>query len=231
VLTSYLLEKRKDNNKNIILLVCYIGVFFLLWTLHAFYISPPLKAQHSLLYTCDIFKLLIWVLPVFVYLKYGKVDTLAYLKLKGSTNNAIKWTMLISLILIGYQFAGRIILEQGIKFNPFFDLNTWIKGVLLVGITEEITFRGFFLQEIAKHMNFKSANIITSILFLLIHFPGFFATHQFPPGIFLKIGLFLFIFIFGVIEGYVLKKTNSLWACIIIHSINDFVAFSLGSPL
>jgi len=229
LLPSYLITKMKiDNKANIRFLISYIGAFFLLWTLYAFYISPPLKLQHSALYTFDIFKLLIWVAPVFIYLKYKRIDALVYLKLKAPTKNAIKWTILISFIFIIYQIIGTLVVSQQIRFNPFFELHYWIKGVLLVGITEEIAFRGFFLQEIAKHIDFKLANILTAILFLLIHFPGFFATHHFPPGVFLKICTFSFIFIFGIIEGYVLKKSESLWACIVIHSITDFMANSLG---
>lgn len=217
----------KDKNAKILL--CYMGIFFLTWTVYAFFIAPSLKQQHSLLYSLDVFKLLIWVLPVFIYLKHIKEDAFIYLKLKGQTCDVIKWTVFVSLILIIYQFVGRLITFQAINFNLLFDLDKWIKGVILVGFTEEILFRGFFLGEIAKYVTFGYANIITSILFLLVHFPGWIAVNHFPPGIFLKICLFAFIFIFSIIEGYVLKKTGSIWSCIAIHSINNFVSFSLGA--
>jgi len=99
----------------------------------------------------------------------------------------------------------------------------------LVGFTEEILFRGFFLQRIASYTKFEFANIITAILFLLIHFPGWIALNALPTGVFLKIALFSFILIFSIVQGYVFKKTESLWVCIVIHSINNFVSYSLGS--
>lgn len=223
---SFLELKGKLKNEKVFL-IGYIGLFFLVWTLYAFFVSPTLKAQHSPLYLYDVFKLLIWVLPAFVYLKLEKIDTLAYLKLKGRTNNAIKWTILISLAFVVYQLLGRLVISQEITFNPFFSLEKWIKGVILGGFTEEILFRGFFLQKIAKYIKFKFANIITAIIFLLIHFPGYFAMHQIPSGIFPKVALFSFLFLFSIVEGYVLRKSGSLWTCIVIHSITNFTSFSL----
>ena len=124
--------------------------------------------------------MLIWTLPVFVFLKYEKTDALSYLKLKINGKNCIKWVALISLAFVCYQIIGYLVVLQEIKFNPFFDLDKWIKGVILVGFTEEILFRGFFLQRIASYTRFEFANVITAILFLLIHFPGWFALNEFP---------------------------------------------------
>jgi membrane protease YdiL (CAAX protease family) len=221
-------DKMHNQNYEIIYFMCYIGMLFLAWTLYTFFVSPNLNMQHSPLYSYDVFKLLIWVLPIFAYLKYEKVNVLTYLKLKGQTNNAIKWTILVSLIFIVYQLLGRLAISQEIRFNLFFGLDKWIKVVLLAGFTEELLFRGFLLQKIAKYIHFEFANIITAIFFLLIHIPGLFVTHQFPTGIVLKISLFSFLFIFSIIEGYILKKSGSLWACIVIHSINNFMDCSLG---
>lgn len=210
-------------------LIGYVGIFFSLWTLYVFKISPFLKMQYPEFYLYNVFKLLIWTLPVFAYLRYENKDTLTYLKLRAVTKAGVKWAFFISLAFIAYQFIGKILILQPIKFNIFFDADKWIKGVILVGFTEEILFRGFFLQKIATYTKFGFANIITSLLFLLIHFPGWLALNALPAGIFLKIALFAFIFIFSIVQGYVLKKTESLWVCIVIHSINNFMSYSLGA--
>jgi hypothetical protein len=146
----------------------------------------------------------------------------------GNSKNGIRWAVISSLIFIAYQFIGKIVISEPIKFDIFFDTDKWVKGVILVGFTEEILFRGFFLQGIASYTRFGFANIITAILFLLIHFPGWLALNALPTGIFLKIALFSFIFIFSIVQGYVFKKTESLWVCIVIHSINNFMSYSLG---
>lgn len=218
-----------DKRMSLAHLICYIGIFFLLWTIYVSEISPFLKTQYPNFYLYDVFKLLIWTIPVFAYLRYENTDALTYLKLRSIKKADVKWAILISLAFIAYQFVGTIVISKPIKFNMFFDATNWIKGVILVGFTEEILFRGFFLQKIVSYTRFGFANIITAILFLLIHFPGWLVLNALPAGIFLKIALFAFIFIFSIVEGYVLKKTGSLWICILIHSINNFVSYSLGN--
>ena len=226
----YFSEKFDEENRTpLVYLIGYVGIFFLLWTLSAFKVLPFLKIRYPEFYLFDVFKLLIWTLPVFAYLKYENADALTYLKLRTVTKTGAKWAILISLVFIAYQFIGKMVISEPIKFNIFFDANKWIKGVLLVGFTEEILFRGFFLQKILIYTKFRSANLITSLLFLLIHFPGWMALNALPEGAFLKIALFAFVFIFSIVQGYVLKKTESLWVCIAIHSINNFMSYSLGA--
>lgn len=220
-------ELSEEATREKMALLGFVGVFFLTWSLYAFFILPIIKEQHAVLYTFNVFKLLIWILPVFVYLHREKVDALVYLKLKGPVNRAVLWTIVVSLALSGYQLAGQFFVSHEIHFNPLLDLHTWISGVLFVGLTEEILFRGFLLQKMARHMQFGYANMITAGLFLLSHFPGYLALNHMPPDIFMKTVTFSFIFLFGMMMGYVLKKTNSLWSCIVIHSIVDFVSFSL----
>ena len=194
-----------------------------------FFYSAFIKTQYPDFYKYDVCKLLIWTLPVFAYLRYENVDIITYLKLRRVTKEGVKWAVLISLAFIAYQLIGKIVISQELKFNVFFDTDKWIKGVILVGFTEEILFRGFFLQKIAAYTKFGVANSITSVLFLLIHFPGWIALDTLPAGNFLKIALFVFIVAFSLVEGYVFKKTGSLWVCIAIHSINNFMSHALGA--
>jgi membrane protease YdiL (CAAX protease family) len=59
----------------------------------------------------------------------------------------------------------------------------------------------------------------------LIHFPGWILLNQFVyPDIIGNIG---FVFIVGIMMGYVLRKTGSLWACILIHSFINFASLSI----
>jgi uncharacterized protein len=77
-----------------------------------------------------------------------------------------------------------MVLSDSIKFNIYFEASKWIKGVTLVGFTEEILFRGFFLKKIASFLKFGFANTFTAVLFLLIHFPGWMASNALPTGVF-----------------------------------------------
>jgi membrane protease YdiL (CAAX protease family) len=47
----------------------------------------------------------------------------------------------------------------------------YFEKFLVIGITEEMVFRELILKEINRMMSFWKANVITSLLFLLIHYP------------------------------------------------------------
>ncbi|MBN4084728.1 CPBP family intramembrane metalloprotease [Flavobacteriaceae bacterium AH-315-B10] len=89
-------------------------------------------------------------------------------------------------------------------------------SVLLVAVivpfSEEIIFRGIIFSSSEKHIGFKFANILQAFLFAVVHF---------------SLHLFIFYFIFGLILGYTVKKTNGLLTAIIFHAINNFFVLLL----
>ena len=91
----------------------------------------------------------------------------------------------------------------------------------LVGFIEEIPYRGFMLQKFAERVDFWLANLITSLLFLAVHVPGWLALHL------LSADRMATIFIFGVVMALAFKFAKSLWAPIVTHSTNDFLSFVL----
>jgi membrane protease YdiL (CAAX protease family) len=50
--------------------------------------------------------------------------------------------------------------------------NSVLSTSLGIGLFEEIPFRGFILQQFAERMNFWLANLLTSVVFLGMHLPG-----------------------------------------------------------
>jgi uncharacterized protein len=74
---------------------------------------------------------------------------------------------------------------------------------LVAPINEEIFFRGFLVPRIGI--------IISAIIFAVLHLS------------YLSISEFVAAFFFGLLAGYVFKKTKSLYASIIAHMIVNFV--------
>jgi membrane protease YdiL (CAAX protease family) len=97
--------------------------------------------------------------------------------------------------------------------------NSIIGTSFLVGFIEEIPYRGFMLQKFAERLGFWRATLVTSLLFVAIHVPGWLALHQF------RVGTAASIFVIGVVLALALKWSRSLWAPIIAHSANDFLSF------
>jgi membrane protease YdiL (CAAX protease family) len=158
-------------------------------------------------------KLVMMVIPVLLYLKYIDLkEPFEYLKLKNHKITGIKWGFIVGAgFVIYYLIIASITKAMNINFN--IGINYWIAG-LLVGFVEEVPFRGFILQKLQEHFNFWTANLITVFIFLLYHYPTWFFSGHFK--------LFGFNVVFtGIIFGYMLKKSKSLWSAIITHSIID----------
>jgi len=213
---------QQERTKKLWFLVFYSLVFFVIWTFCELLLKTKLAAIDP--YLNLLLKLLLWTLPVWLILKYwDHTEPLKYLKLKENFLQGIIWGVTLSGVLILYiLFRDLVLLKKA--FCPRIDQYTLLSAVILIGFTEEVVFRGFLLQKLNELMKFWNANLISSGLFLVIHFPKWY--HEglfFKPSIY---GSIIFIFCFGVLEGYVLKRSKSLWACMLIHSINNLMTMA-----
>ena len=201
----------------------YVAGFHALWALWPYFGYPRLAAvgERTLAYAVINLgiRLLVWVAPVFVYLRYvDGVDPLQYLKL----TQHVRRGLVVALGLTVLNLLGSI-LRFGPP-HPSMARVTWnsVLGTsFLVGFVEEIPYRGFMLQKLGERLNFWAANLITSLLFLAVHLPGWLALHM------LRIDTAVSVFIFGVVMAIVFRYSESLWAPIVTHSTNDFLSFVL----
>ncbi|MFL0506780.1 CPBP family intramembrane glutamic endopeptidase [Ureibacillus sp. 179-F W5.1 NHS] len=170
--------------------------------------------------TSAIIKIVIWVIPVILLAKViDKTDPFSFLGLRHNFKKSLKWIYWVFLVFILYILLNITVLDNKINLHIGFD--EWLNVFLLVGITEEIVFRGFILNKLMDSFRFWIANTITSLLFVLIHFPiwiykGLFAFHYILSSS-------ITIFVLGALFGYVYKKTSSLWLVIIIHSFYNLL--------
>jgi membrane protease YdiL (CAAX protease family) len=156
---------------------------------------------------------------VLLYLRYvDGVEPLAYLKL----TKHIRRGLVVAIVLTALNLLGTIV-RVGLP-HPTLERVTWnsILGTsVLVGFIEEIPYRGFILQKLAERVDFWLANLMTSVLFLAIHLPGWMALHL------LRADTAATVFIFGIVMAIVFRYSDSLWAPIVTHSANDFLSFVL----
>ena len=90
-----------------------------------------------------------------------------------------------------------------------------IMSSLVAGICEEIGYRGYLQAPLEKKYNLRTANIITSVVFVIIHLHQAWAA----PVI-------LHIFLISMALGYLAQTFSSLIPGIIAHSIFDIFNFS-----
>jgi len=204
-------------------LVVYIILFYCVWTAWVYLIYPRMLSlgETTLAYAFVniTLRLLVWVLPVFLYLRFvDGTDPFEYLKLRQHWKRGL----LVGLALSVLNFLG-----TWARFGPphlsaqYVTWNSIAGTSFLIGFVEEIPFRGFFLQKFDERFGFPRANAISSLLFVGIHMPGWISLHL------LNAATVVSVFVFGVVMACILKFSKSLWACVVAHSLNDFISFVL----
>ena len=137
----------------------YVAAFHLIWILWPYVLYPRLTAaldDHSLRYAVVqlTIRVLFWVVPVWLYLRYvDGVEPLEYLKLKQNVRRGLVVALVLTIVNVLGTF-----LRFGVP-HPSLSRVTWntILGTsLLVGVVEEIPYRGFMLQKLAERMPFWS---------------------------------------------------------------------------
>ena len=213
-----------DRRRSAAPFVAYVAVFHVVWAAWPYLVYPRLTAalgDKTLAYALAnlSIRVLVWIVPVFLYLRYvDGVEPLRYLKLTGDVRRGI--TVAAALTLVN-------VLGTALRFglpHPTLERVTWnsVLGTsLLVGFIEEIPYRGFILQKLNERVDFWLANLITSLLFLAIHLPGWTALHM------LRADTAVTVFVFGFVMALAFRYARSLWAPILTHSANDFLSFVL----
>lgn len=95
------------------------------------------------------------------------------------------------------------------------NVQEWLLGILLIGVMpgvcEELLHRGLLLRSYEKRGTYKAV-VIVSILFGLFHFD---ITNLLGP------------IILGLIIGYYVVRTNSIWAGIYAHFLNNAISVTI----
>ncbi|WP_234122622.1 CPBP family intramembrane glutamic endopeptidase [Clostridium hydrogenum] len=200
--------------------ISYI-VFMLGWIFRVYYIDS-LYMNKYVEEAISVFIKIVWWLGFSIFL-LKRYNCDLNIKLKEMFTNKLRCRMLVPIILIVifYHIVGIILLHNGVAQMKLetYDL---VVTVLTVGIFEESLFRGWFLNAFSSFMSERKANILSSILFVSAHFPGWIhdlnkVSYMFETGI--------GIFILGLVFGLVFRKTKSIWAAVIIHSLWDLGEF------
>ena len=210
--------------KNKLAFTIYVFSFFLVWTGYVLWVYPWMTTlgDNSLRYALVNIgiRLVVWIIPVFLFLKYVDHvdDALDYLRLRSNWRRGV---------IVGIAFAlaillGTILMRGLPDFHKVrFTWNSFLSTTLLIGVVEELPFRGLMLRKFEEQFDFWLANLFSSLLFLGIHLPGWITLH------FFKWQNVISVFLLGVLFSIVVKLTRSLWSSIIAHGGNNFTTFVL----
>ena len=103
----------------------------------------------------------------------------------------------------------------GLQISDNFHPSDLLVSFLLVGITEELLFRGWIYNALLTCMSENGALILQALLFTSLHFPVYIMS-----GVIFSMN-YVLLFILGVIFGWTFRKNRSIWTPIILHMMWD----------
>lgn len=209
--------------------IACLAMIFGFWTVYVSTLYPSIEVIANVplrIFLNEFIRACIFVAPVFLFLKHiiGE-KPISFLKLDTNIKTGILWG-----VIAGISYAAlvliRILLTVGIINPKPVPIEAWFTAITVATIIEEISFRGFLLQAFERVTNFWAANSLAAIFFVAIHFPGWIILGDSPilPDKIMPIAEILFL---GFLLGYLFKRTQSLWACVILHATNNLLSIIL----
>jgi uncharacterized protein len=215
-----------DSNKlslNKTFLMVFYTIFLFVWTLRNWSLLVFGNSQEvNWVIFNQILKLGIWIIPIYIIVNYfQKKNFLEYVGLKKWDINSIIVSVFASFLLGILNFTA-VISRQNFNLNDLnylLSLSTLIGTVIAAPFIEEIFFRGFILNIASENWGFWKGNTITSIFFVIIHWPNWLFFNNFSW--FSCVYLFLFSLICGLLVKY---SKGAIWGAMLFHLVNNYIA-------
>lgn len=132
--------------------------------------------------------------------------------------------LLIFMAMTVYVLAGMFVNHGGIWLNPRILLAQELPKFLVVGFAEEMVYRGWGMNAFSAYMSSDKANLFSSLYFVVLHFPSY-LIHWYLEGTFALSTMLtqaVYVFLLGLVFGWVFKKSQSVWPPMLIHFWSDF---------
>lgn len=167
----------------------------------------------------------LFLLPAILYCVLIKVkprQALEHFNFSKVSINVILISIVIGLLCFVINIAVSSLFNGVLQFTGYrfrsgggdgdFSIANFFLQIFLVAVLpafcEEFLHRGILLQGI-KHIGFKKAILISSIMFALLHF---------------NIQQVFYAFVVGLVLGFVSVVSKNIWPSIIIHFVNNAIA-------
>ena len=211
--------------------IVYALLLYITWALTELVLVPAVNSAvtdeyaRELIRDC-VLKNIIWTLPAFLLIRrFSKELYISKKELFGMNKTGLK-LLLISVPLAVFVLSGVIVRTHTVAISPSFHPSEFI-SLLFVGITEEFVFRGLFLNYslslAKKNIHRYIAFGINALMFLMIHFPIWISEGIFVSS-FTGFG-FVTVMALGVLFGWTVTKSRSIWPAVILHSFYDLIVF------
>ncbi len=192
-------------------------VFFAGWTLRV--VCVDLSGMNEFLSWAIGFLIHIVWWPLFALFLIKRYSNDLNISLKEMITTKPKLKILLPLLAFAlvYNIVGFFINSSG--YGTKMKLYDLIVTAATVDIFEESVFRGWFLNALSTFVSERKANLISSALFVLIHYPGWiYAEYELTTIAVTSLS----VYALGLMFGWVFRKNRSIWT-VAIESTPNFV--------
>ena len=208
-----------------IVILSVVSAFLVGGIIMSIFSSMPKQTDKLYLYLSFFIGQGVIVLPPIYYLNFKKKSISDSFRIKPVSFNTIINSIIFSMgIIILFDALDRVIhqivptpdyiIDLGKIMQPESTLGLiflFLAVVVMAPIGEEIVFRGFLQKFLEEHWkDITRAVLVTSLLFAMIHFNPYWTIQ---------------IYLLGIILGFLSWKTKSVIPSIILHSVNNGMAF------
>ncbi|WP_295070823.1 CPBP family intramembrane glutamic endopeptidase [Ruminococcus sp.] len=220
------METTTKSRKLKITLLVYIIIFYGIWTLYTFLVSPFLEDHFQNAAVCQIIKEciknLVWTLPAMLLVHHFSSEV--HIQLKEMFTTKVKWLHYLPIFAFFTVdvLITRYRMDHSLKLIPDLSADKVIM-LLSVGITEEMVFRGWLLNATVSSDKKKQwqAIALNAVMFMLIHFPTW-IRHDTFVSVFTGFG-FIEILALGVIFSLSFLKSRNIFVPILLHMYWDLI--------
>jgi len=153
------------------------------------------------------------VIPILVLMPVMGFDWLSMYLAAGKVRFWLPIAIAAVIVFPAFAFFSISNSQTGV-LDKLLSLWPWILlFVLSNGFMEELLYRGLFLQKYEPFLGKGISNILTAIVFALMHTQVTYAAQMIQ---FLVIVLFL-----SLIWGFLIQKSESLWGAVLFHAAGD----------
>ena len=178
-----------------------------------------------LVFVSELLRIPISIALLYFYTKYISRIPINKESLSVSSFNPLKWGFIgvllpVAVLSIFYILGNFTIVSTNFQINQERALDIILKALgmsLAAGIVEEIVFRGYLVNLLAKKYSFWVAGLIPSFLFTIIHIG---AASQSLLNVF---QLLLAGILVSIMFLVIYKKTGSIWNASIVHFLWNFL--------
>jgi len=204
------MPKKEVALKNATLLAAYL---LLVWGFYRMLFRLPVEIEELFI------KPIVWLVPVFYFIRKEKVGLSSLGITLKNLFPAIYISLALGLLFALEGFLINFVKHEGVDFSANLGENPFMLALgfsLATAISEEVAFRGYLFNRVWYALGSEwKANVITSIVWALIHVP--IAVFWWELSVAATFGYLLLTTVFGIGSAFVFARTKNVASSVLLH--------------